>query len=292
MDEMQSVSRAITTLRTVAETGTAGARVTDVSLHLGLHKASTSRLLASLVSLGALVRGEDRRFRVDADFLATLGAPANQARLRQAARPGLARLTHELQDTSFLSVRSGLDSLCIDRHVGAYPIQALSLDIGSRRPLGVGAGSLALLAWLAEPEGEETLQAQAGRLGNYPHITVEMIRANAGIARGAGVTELPNFVIPGMTGMGAPVRDASGLVVAAISVAAVGDRLSGARREQATALLMEEAAAIGARLTDNNATGRDLGPPQAPAQRQPAPRKRAIKGRNDHEDDIRSDHRT
>ncbi|ORE91396.1 IclR family transcriptional regulator [Stappia sp. 22II-S9-Z10] len=258
MDEMQGVARAVTTLRAVALSGTAGARVTDIALALGLHKASTSRLLASLVSLGVLSRGTDRRFRVDDSFLASLGAPVGQNRIRQAARPSLARLCHDLEDSSFLSVRSGNDSLCVDRHVGAYPVQALSLDIGSRRPLGVGAGSLALLAWLPHAEREDALAANRARLASaYPTLTVDAIRTHAATARAEGVTDLPHVVIPGVTGMGVPVRDASGLVVAALSVAAVGDRLSGQRRDRAAALLRHEAAAMTERLS-TPATGREL----------------------------------
>ena len=38
------------------------------------------------------------------------------------------------------------DLVCIDRKTGDYPIKVFTVEIGIRRPLGVGAGSIAVLA--------------------------------------------------------------------------------------------------------------------------------------------------
>ncbi|GAB3676381.1 IclR family transcriptional regulator [Salinisphaera aquimarina] len=257
---MQSVERTVLVLKLLSEAGNAGTRVTDVSKRLDLHKASASRLMTSLVALGVIQRRSDRRFRLADGFFATLGSPHDEAKLKQAARASLARISDEMGDTSFLSVRHGFDSVCIERHVGTYPIQALSLHIGSRRPLGVGAGSLSLLAWLQDVEREAALKTIARRLEDYPGIDVERIRAHAELARRENFVNLPNFVIPGMTGMGVPVRNAHGMVVAALSVAAVGDRLAGMRCLKARRILLEESATMTQCLADDEALpGYDLG---------------------------------
>jgi Transcriptional regulator len=52
------------------------------------------------------------------------------------------RLSERSADTALLSVRSGVEALYLARSVGSHPLQPNYLQIGSRRPLGVGAGSL------------------------------------------------------------------------------------------------------------------------------------------------------
>src|SRR6185369_6681577 len=78
--------------------------------------------------------------------------------IRERARPTLVRLAELSGDTLLLSTRSGLESVCIDREFGSFPIRANYLDLGSRRPLGVGAGSLSLLAWLPDDEVATVLE--------------------------------------------------------------------------------------------------------------------------------------
>jgi DNA-binding IclR family transcriptional regulator len=59
-DAMQGVGRTKSVLRLVASAGAAGARVAHVALRLGMHKASVSRLLNTLVALDVLERNGDR----------------------------------------------------------------------------------------------------------------------------------------------------------------------------------------------------------------------------------------
>ena len=236
---VQSIRRAISILRFVAQSGAGGCRMSDISRALDLHKASASRILTTLVASEAIERDPDRRFRIRAGFQSALGMPPSSARLRLAARPALARLVDALGDAAFLSVRSGFEAVCLDRQVGAYPIQALSLDVGSRRPLGIGAGSLALLAWLDGGEIAEAVASNTIRLRAYTAFTSDIIAALAEEARGQGYTAVQDLVIRGMTGIGVPVRDHSGAVVAAISIAAVTERLVAERRSMAVELLRD-----------------------------------------------------
>jgi hypothetical protein len=70
--------------------------------------------------------------------------------IRDLCADALDRVAAETGDTAFLIIRSGDDSLCVDRREGAFPIKTFTVDVGVRRPLGVGAGSLAILTALPE----------------------------------------------------------------------------------------------------------------------------------------------
>lgn len=259
-DTLMGVERVVAALRLVAAGPASGMRSAEISRALDLRKATTSRLLASLEAVGALQRDSNRRWHIAEAFRSAFGLPLSSSRLRQAARPELGLLSETLSDTTFLSVRSGLDSLCLERHVGSYPLQALSLSVGSRRPLGVGAGSMALLAWLPEEERTEAIAAQAARLEHYPQIDTATLTERAEEARTRGSVVLRDFVVRGMTGIGHPVRDGAGLVVGALSVAALTDRLSGEREALAIAALTQAAARTEQRLASAGITGQDIAP--------------------------------
>lgn len=246
-DAMISVGRAIAVMRLIGAASEPGVRLRDISTILDMHKTSTSRMLTTLCSLGVIERDRNRCFRMTDEFRTSFGTPLTTTRLRQAARLALSMLSETLEDVAFLSVPNGLDSLCVARYIGTYPIQALSLNVGGRRPLGVGAGSLALLAWAPEDERDHLIEMQRPRLANY-RVGVDDISAAVKVAEAQGFTDLPGFVIQGMTGIGIPVRDPSGVVVAALSVAAITERLSGSRRELALRALKEAASDMEARL--------------------------------------------
>ncbi len=261
---MMGVTRAVAVLRLIGAAPEPGLRSRDISEALDMHKTSTSRMLSTLIGLGVVDRDRNRCYRISDDFRASFGTPLTTTRLRQAARPALGMLSERLEDVAFLSVPNGLDSLCVSRNIGSYPIQALSLNVGGRRPLGVGAGSLALLAWEQEGERNRLIEMQRGRLGKY-RVDVEDIAVAVEQARADGYTDLPSFVVQGMTGMGMPVRDPSGVVVGALSVAAISERLGGSRRDLAVSALQEAAAMVeeqlaagaGRPVDQNDNDGRD-----------------------------------
>ena len=93
-----------------------------------------------------------------------LAGAAQQFSLRNQFRTALERIASETGDTVFLLIRSGNDALCIDRVEGKFPIRTIMIDIGARRPLGIGAGSLALIAFLPDAQFEVILSANASAL--------------------------------------------------------------------------------------------------------------------------------
>jgi DNA-binding IclR family transcriptional regulator len=53
------------------------------------------------------------------------------------------------------------------------------IEVGARRPLGIGAGSLALIAFGPEDEFERVLASNAPRYPQYRGLTSEKIRSMA-----------------------------------------------------------------------------------------------------------------
>jgi DNA-binding IclR family transcriptional regulator len=201
-------------------------RLTDLSAETGLNKVTALRILDTLAQEGFAARAPDgRRWRLGPELTALAASSGRPDDLRALARPSLVRLAELSGDTVLLSVRSGVEAVCIDREIGSYPIRANYLDVGSRRPLGVGAGSMALLAWLPDREIEAILGIVVQRLGPYPRLGLPEIREAVLAARARGHVVLLDSVVDTMGAIGVPVRDASGRTVAALSIAALTTRL-------------------------------------------------------------------
>jgi DNA-binding IclR family transcriptional regulator len=158
------------------------------------------------------------------------------------------RLEERSEDTVYLSIRSGDDAICTARQEGRYPIKTLTLAVGDRRPLGIGAGSLALLAALPDAEVERVITANAGRLRPYAAFSPTRLRELVERTRAEGCATNPGMVLPGMMAVGVPVCTGGGRVAGALSIAAIEGRMQPERRAQLVAWLKEEAATIAGRL--------------------------------------------
>jgi DNA-binding IclR family transcriptional regulator len=159
--------------------------------------------------------------------------------IAELAQPSLLRLSERSADTALLSVRSGVEALYLARSVGSHPLQPNYLQIGSRRPLGVGAGSLALMVWLPDAEIDAIIEVIMPRLAKSPRITPKYLRERIVAARKHGHTVLLDAAFPGMGGVGVPVATTPDRSWRRLSVGASATASAGARAELAEMLKKE-----------------------------------------------------
>ena len=163
----QAIHRAISLLKQVAVHQKRGVRLQVLCDEIGLGMPTAHRILRSLLSEGLITKDNEGCYRLG-PLTYELGlASAPNFDIRKICAPSLERLAANSGDTAFLTVRSALDAVCVDRREGHYPIKALTLDIGSRRPLGAGVNSLALLMPLPQAEAQEILNANARRFSQF-----------------------------------------------------------------------------------------------------------------------------
>ncbi|NEX64878.1 IclR family transcriptional regulator [Noviherbaspirillum galbum] len=223
----QTITRAVRALKLIAQHAPGGMRLTDLATELELERPTAHRLLQALMSEGMLVRdGASRRYTLG-PLVFELGlASAHQFNLGELCRPVLEELARQTQDTSFLFVKSGNDAVCLSRVQGTYPIQTPAVPVGSRQPLGVSAGGLALLSCLTDMEVSRTLASIAPRLSVYGDLDVEELRAHCMRAREQGFAFISNKAVPGVSAVGLPILSSTGSAIAAITVAATQARMT------------------------------------------------------------------
>ncbi len=244
-----SFARAQLLLRAIAQAGTEGAALRDLIRATGLPRPTVHRVLAMLESAGWVTRsGEGQAFRLGLELLA-LGAGAAACHpLETVAGAAMARLALAIAQPVYLVVRAGPDSVCIAREESGRRIQTLVLQVGSREPLGIGAGSMALLAALPEAEMQEFIAANRARYHQRPDFDEAAFLAAVERTRRLGFAEHDDLFTPGVSGVGVAVRNGRGEAIAGISTAFVGVWLSAEARAGIVPRIREAAQDISARL--------------------------------------------
>lgn len=157
-----SLPRAVALLRALAARGGEGMRLTNAAEAAGVPPASAHRLLRILIDEGLVEQdARNKYYRLGIEFFSLAARAGNPGNLREVCRPALLRLSVALGDTVFLLVRSGYDAVCLDRCEGPVPIRSFTGDIGGKVILGVGQGSMAILAYLPESEREEVIRVSS-----------------------------------------------------------------------------------------------------------------------------------
>lgn len=256
----QSIHRALVLLNLVGVMGRdrpEGVALADLARVSGRPKASVHRVLAAMVQLGFVERvelGGRYRLGLQSQILGELAGERADPTIR-ASRDSLVRLASLSEDTTFLTVRQGSFSICARREEGSGVIRNNALAVGDRHPLGIGAGSLAILAGLQDGEVEGVLEANAEVLSrHYARIGAESLRHLVQRTRVQGYALNEGLVAAGSWAIGVPLRDRNGSPVAALSIASIEQRLSVDRQLELVAVMRKEVSAIESTLRHRSAT--------------------------------------
>jgi DNA-binding IclR family transcriptional regulator len=232
----QSIGRATAILRVLGAAGPDGLGLSEIALQAQMERPTAHRILRRLVEEALVVQLADKRTYRLGPLLYELGLAAGPSipaqELCSEAMRELSRITG---DCSFLIARSGTDSVCFQRHEGHFPIKVLMLGIGQRRPLGCGAGSIALLSLLPDEQIEDILRANRPRLdaiGEPDHTTFRAIIGKAK-ADGYATKDAPDLPVRTLS---MPIVDAHGHGVYALSVTSLTVRMEQRQTMIVTAL--------------------------------------------------------
>lgn len=176
----------------------------------GLPRATAHRLAVGLEVHGLLQRGADGRWRPGP----TLGELASRSGdpLMEAASLVLPRLRDITGESVQLYRREGLQRVCI---AAAEPSSGLrdTVPIGARLPMTAGSGAKVLAAW-ADPALQRAVLADA----RFSERVLADVRRR-GWAQSVAERE------SGVASVSAPVRNAAGQVIAAVSVSGPVERI-------------------------------------------------------------------
>lgn len=247
----QSIRRAVSILKEISIYGQSGIRLVDIASTMQLERPTVHRIIRGLVSQGMVSQDPKSKLYRLGPVVYELGlAAAPYNNLRELCQPALRRLADRSGDSVYLVVRSGMDTVCLDRLEGSYPIKTQTLDIGARRPLGSGAGSLAILLELPDAEIEQVIAVNTARYSIFGSLTTERLRSSIEKSREAGYAVNEGDVLSGVVAIGAPLKNPDGTCYAGISIAGITPRLAEPRRGELANILLKEARQLSRKLAE------------------------------------------
>jgi len=240
----QNIARTCLILEVLAASGKKGLRLTDVMQKTNLKKTVVHRALAGLVchGLASFDNGSSLYFLGDRVF-GWVEKGRERFGLAERIKPYMRSLADDVEEACIFCIMRGDEMICYARAEGSFPIRTLTLNVGARRPLGVGSGSVAIAAFLPEQRLAE-LVATRREERLYFGIDDEHLARNIAETRRLGYSLHEGLFAKDMAGLGVPVRNTAGNVVAAVSINALRSRIEADRLDTLLTRVWREVALI------------------------------------------------
>jgi len=243
---LQSVGRAVRSLELIAEAGELG--VTQLGRKLGVHKATASRLVATLAEGGLVERDPvTEKYRLGFGLIRLAGAAMSGLDLVRTARPILEGLADRTHETVNLGVLSGDAVVYVDQVSGSDAIVSVNW-VGRRTALHSSSNGKVLLAYLPDAERERILSRPLDAATRRTIVDRDVLEAQLRDARVRGYAHTLEELEDGVNAVAAPVRRGDGEVVAALSVSGPAFRMRPVDLPRIARMTMEAAGAVSRRL--------------------------------------------
>ncbi len=197
-----------------------GLTLSDLSKSLGLSKATLSRLCSTLFKYHFLGYDQQtKQYSLGLKLFELGGIVYSSFSLRRMASPYLNQLQSKLGKTSCLGILQDGQLVYIDKKEDLQKPIRFASDIGTYRPPYFGMLGHILMAHLSEAEVDRMLKKNPLRPFTKKSIRgVETFKERLRKIRSQGFYVDKEEALDGVTGIGAPIRDFTGKVVAAVGV--------------------------------------------------------------------------
>ena len=235
------LERGIDLLELLAKEGPIG--VSELAQQADCAPATATKLLRVLQAKGfAVVDDTHKTWRLGTRWNAFGQAAAEQDALATTAMPFLTALGIAAGENAYLRIRDGMHS----ETVAVYqtdPILRIYTEVGARGPLHAGTSRM-LLAHAPEAVQTQLLTQRLPRFTPATRTDPTWIAADLQRIRARGYLVTADEVVPGAVSVGAPVRDASGNVVAVIFISAPTMRMRPPRPRALVSIVQDAAAKL------------------------------------------------
>ena len=240
--QVAAVQRAVAILGELAD-ARAELGTNEIARRTGINVSTISRVLATLVSGGLVeyVAGTGR-YRLGLGVVRLANAVHERRDIRILARPHLAELASQTQETATLSVPGGHEAITLDFAQSPLSVRSVA-EVGRTSAAHATAVGKVFLAHGGAPAGG-TLPAYTERTITDPAVLeVEVARARErGWAEAVGERE------EDLNAVAAPVFSPAGTLVAILGVQGPAVRFNPRAMRSAAELLLERAALISSTL--------------------------------------------
>lgn len=219
--------------------------VTEIADQLGIHKSTAFRIVTSLDEANFLERSPTSlRYRLGFKLFHLGSLVESGKELRRRARPILEALKDECDETVHLVVLSKGEALYLDKIEGRKTIRVVS-RVGMTLPAHCSGVGKVLLAYLPDAEVDAIIRAKGLKRFTPNTITDrKALRAELKRIRDAGFGMDNEEIEVGLRCVAAPIKDATGQVIGALSISGPTFRFEGQDAERMKAMLLRAAGRV------------------------------------------------
>jgi DNA-binding IclR family transcriptional regulator len=217
--------------------------IADVSRTAGVNRTTAYRILATLEQELVVRRTEAGRYRLGFKALKFGNAAQRDVEIRRIALPHMQQLADELRLSTFLSMRDGDRSICVER-VDRGPVLITTYRAGTTLPLTVGGGPFILLAARPDHEVNRLLADGVPELTTHTIIEGADVRSRLERARAEGIVWSDEDVAISMAAVACPVLSSEGHTIAALSLSSLRQTLMVDEREVSLRSMLRTAEVI------------------------------------------------
>jgi IclR family transcriptional regulator, acetate operon repressor len=223
--------------------------VSEISRQLNLDKGTVCRILLTLEAKGLVTAlDSSRKYSIGPKILQLAQVSLRKTNLGALALPHMKWLRDQTGETVSLSIRVGVNRVLIEQVESRYELRR-TMELGKYYPLHAGSGGRVLLAHMPEDELDQFLSET--QLTEFTDATVtdsarlrEVLRQD----RRDGFAVSHGEEIAWAAGVGAPVHDHTGFVVAALALQLVVSRFDPAKLDEYIGLVRETASRVSVSL--------------------------------------------
>jgi DNA-binding IclR family transcriptional regulator len=238
---IQSVDRAARILRALAA-GSGRLGVSELSDRLGLAKGTVHGLLRTLHDHGLVEQDADSdKYQLGPQLLQLSNRYLDLNELRARSLAWSELLATRAGEAVRIGVPHG-NGVLVVHHVFRPDTSLQILEVGAVLPMHATALGKVVLAYLAEPERNDVLDAGLPKLTGRTISTLPALERELDAVRKRGYAVEREESVLGEVGIAAPIFGRNGAVVGGIGVAGPSERLNGRARETKVATVVGEAA--------------------------------------------------
>ncbi len=223
-------------------------RASEILNQSTLSRSNVYRLLSTFQKMGYLERDEDLKYRLSFKVFVLGNTIPQRNQLSEVARPFMVKLAEMCKENVNLGVRYRQKVLYIEKIESPHYLK-LDQPIGSTDPLHCTALGKALLSGLSDQELRTYLKSE--RLIPYTKKTItdpKVLEKEIQHVRREGYSTDLEELSEGIHCIGAPIRDVSGKVIAAISISAPAIRLTRQKMRELKGPLLEASLGVSKKM--------------------------------------------
>ncbi len=218
--------------------------LSEIAQATGLHKATTHRILITLLNCGFVEQAVDgEKYRLGLSMIGLSLGALHHLDFRQEALPHMEQLVERFQETCDLGVFDRGQVLYVEVVHGNHTL-TIAARAGRHLPAHCTSGGKVLLAFLPPEVVEPVLNAPLVTYTKNTITSPARLREELEVVRQRGYAIDDEEFEEGIRAVAVPIRDIEGNVIAHMSIPGPASRLTPERIPEIARALMEAADAI------------------------------------------------